>query len=348
MPTMIDPPPPPARTSSSAVEVDVKLQPLDLYRAECAIVWRQTRMFLLASTILVLLRALAGEGFFLLVVVAVIGLFSLAVFSGLLYMAARSTLKTNSALNGPTHYSFDASGLLFRAPTYWGSTAWSNLHENLVTRHALILRTSTATKYIIPKRCLAPGDMERLRALARPGGSGDSSLQERPKQTSSTGLTIRVRLTADDVYRGFLTLLLRKSFWYAAQMAFAFLLIFALNPRWFSPIAFVVVGSIYIFYLAAYLYWASARAIRTNAAYRNELEYAFDESGLDSSGSTFHNHHEWSNFRSVIEDSKIFLFCPSSSQMVVVPKRFFSDVSQIEALRQLLRTRISGKLSLKR
>ena len=155
-------------------------------------------------------------------------------------------------------------------------------------------------------------------------------------------------MAADDLYRCFLTLLLRKSYWYAAQMAFSFILIFALNPRWFSPIAFVVVGSIFFFYMAIYLYCASARAIRTNVAYQHELEYAFDESGLDAGGPTFSNHHDWGNFQSVIEDSKIFLFCPSNSQMVIVPKRFFASDAQIESLRQLLRSHFAGKLSLKR
>lgn len=350
MPTMVAPPQTPAaplQGSSSVVNVAVQLQPLDLYRSERAITWLQIRWFIFTGAIFVLLRALTGEGIFLLVTVAVTGSFCFAVFSVLTYMAARSTLKTSRTLNGTTHYSFDASGLLFRGSTYWGRTAWSNLHETLETSHALILRTSTSTKYIIPKRCLATGDLERLRALARPGASGDLSLQGRPKQSPSAGLTIRVRLAADDLYRGFITLLLRKSFWYAAQMAFAFLLIFALHPTWLSPIAFIVVGSVFFFYIAVYLYWASARAIRTNVAYQNELEFAFDESGLDTSGPTFRNHHEWSNFRSITEDSRIFLFCPSSSQMVVVPKRFF-DGSQIEALRQLLRARFTGKLSLKR
>lgn len=78
------------------------------------------------------------------------------------------------------------------------------------------------------------------------------------------------------------------------------------------------------------------------------MDFAFDESGLDVSGPTFFTHNDWSNFQSVIEDIKTFTFCPSNSQMVVVPKRCFADGSQIEALRQLLRAHFSGNLSLKR
>ena len=351
MPTMIAPPPAPAapvRASSSAAEVDVQLQPLDLYRAERTLVWRQIRLFLFAAAVFVLLRALTGEGLFLLVAVAVISLFCFAVHSGFLYLGARSTLKTNRVLGGPMHYAFEPGGIVLRASTFWSHTAWSNLHDKIETRYALILRTSSAQKYVIPKRCLAPGDLEQLRALARPGASGIPVPRPQAKQANRSLLTIKVRMTADDLYRGFLILLLRKSFWYAGQMAFSLILIFLLNPRWLSPIAFVVVGTVFFFYVAVALYWSSARAIRTNAVYRNELEFAFDESGMDACGPTFANHQDWCNFQSVVEDSKIFVFCPSNSQMVIVPKRCFTGPSQIEALLQLLRTQFTGKLSLKR
>lgn len=348
MPTMIAPPPAPVQASSAALQVDVQLQPLDLYRAERTIVWRQIRLLLLVCSIFVLMSALTIGGLFLLIPVAMIGLFLFVVHSAFIYMASRSTLKTNRMLSGPMHYSFDPSGMTLRGSTYWGWQDWSNLHEVLETRHQLILRASSAQKNVIPKRCLGPGDLERLRALARPGALRVPVPQPQAKQVGPSGLTARVVMTADDLYRGFLTLLLRKSYWYAAQTVFTFLLIFALNPRWLSPIAFIIVGSVFSLYFAIYLYWASARAIRTNAAYQNELEFAFDESGLHTSGLTFSNHHDWCNFQSVIEDSKIFLFCPSNSQMVIAPKRCFAGISQIEALRQILRTHFHGKLSLKR
>lgn len=348
MPTMIALPSAPAspvRASFSAVEVDVQLQPLDLYRAERTLVWRQIRWFLFAAAIFVVLRALTSEGLFLLVAVAVIGLFCLVIHCGFIYLGARSTLKTNRVLSGPVHYTFEPGGIFLRASTFWSHTGWSNLHDTLETRHALILRTSSAQKYVVPKRCLVSGDLERLRTLARPGASSAPAPRPQAKQVNSR-LTISIRMTADDLYRGFLILLLRKSYWYAGQIAFSLFLIFALNPRWLSPIAFVVVGSIFFFYVAVALYWSSARAIRTNAVYRTELVFAFDESGLDTSGPTFSAHHEWSNFQSVIEDSKIFMLCPSNSQMVIVPKRCFTAASQVEALCQLLRTHFPGKLSL--
>ena len=154
-------------------------------------------------------------------------------------------------------------------------------------------------------------------------------------------------MSADDLYRGFLIMLLRKSYWYTAQLAFVFMLFFMVNPRFLSPLVFVGVGTIFFLYLATHFYWSSARAIRTNTAYRHEMEFVIDQTGLSISGPTFSSHNDWCNYQAVIEDSKIFLFCPSNSQMVVLPKRCFANDSQIETLRQLLRANYRGKLSLK-
>jgi len=345
---MVAPPPTPVRPASSAVEVYVQLQPIDLYRAERAIVWRQVRLFILVCAGSVVIRALTGGGLSLLMAVAMVGFFCFLALSTLTYMASRSTLKTNRMLSGTVHYTFEPGGMILRGPTYWGWQDWSNLHDTLETRHLFILRSSTAQRNVIPKRCLAPGDLDRLRALARPGVPAVSGAQPQPREAHPSRLTIKVRMTADDLYRGFLILLLRKSHWYAAQMVFAFLLFFALNPNRLSPIAFIVVGFIFAFFFAAYMYWGSARAIRTNAAYRNELQFSFDESGLEGSGPTCINRHDWSNFQSVLEDSRMFLLCPSNSQILVVPKRCFANDAQIETLRQLLRSHFTGKLSLKR
>jgi len=345
---MVAPPPAPVRPASSAVEVDVQLQPIDLYRAERTIVWRQLRLILIVGTFSVVLRVLAGAGVSLLISVATVGSFCFAALNAFMYMAARSTLKTNRMLSGPLHYSFEPAGIIMRGSTYWGWQDWSNLHDTLETPQLFILRASTSQRNVIPKRCLAPGDLERLRALARPDASGIPGARPEAREASPSRFTIRVRMTADDLYRGFVTLLLRKSYWYAAQMVFAFLLIFALHPTWLTPTTFIVVGSIYVFYIAAFTYWSSARAIRTNAAYRNELQFSFDESGLEASGPTMINRHNWCNFQSALEDSKMFLFCPSNSQILVVPKRFFANHTQIETLRQLLRAHFTGKLSLKR
>lgn len=165
--------------------------------------------------------------------------------------------------------------------------------------------------------------------------------------TTSTRVSATVLVQADDLYRGFLVMLLRKSFWYTAQLVFSFVLIFALNPRLLSPYTFVLVGFVFFLYLAIFLYRTSAKSIKTNATYQQPINFTFDAAGLEARGNTFFFHNDWCNFTSIIEDSKIFLFCPSTSQMLVVPKRAFSDLSQISALRQILRGSYSGKLSLK-
>lgn len=118
MPTMIAPPPAPVRASSGALEVDVQLQPLDLYRAERTIVWRQIRLLLLVATIYILMRALT-VGLFLLLPAAMISLFCFVAFCAFMYMSTRSTLKSNRMLSGPMHYTFEPGGMTLRGATYW-------------------------------------------------------------------------------------------------------------------------------------------------------------------------------------------------------------------------------------
>jgi hypothetical protein len=339
--------PPPTLAAPPTVEIDVQLQPLDLYRANRATVWRQVRWICAIGAAIVLLRALSGDGLLLLGVVGIIGLFSFVIHSGFLYMAAKSALRSNRVLSSPIHYSLTPSGLEMSSPTFWNRQSWSNLYELLETRQLIILRSSSAQKYVIPKSRLAPGDLEKVRALARSGLLHNEEANFGRTVPNSSHLTANVQLAAEELYRGLLILLLRKSYWYAGQLAFSFALIFVLNPRFLSPTTFVAVGALFFFYFAAHLYWSSARAIRTNAAYKNGVEYAFGESGLDGVGSTFSFHHDWCNFRSIIEDSKLFLFCPSNSQVIVVPKRSFANPSQIQKLRDILKNNYTGKLSLK-
>lgn len=337
---------PPAPPPPVAVEVDVQLQPVDLFRAERTIVWRQVRWFLAISVLLILPLGFVGGGLFLLAGLAVICVFLFAVHSAFLYLASRSTLRTNRVLCGLMHYSFEPGALRIRGATFWAVQDWGSLYEVLETGQTLILRWSSAQKYVIPKRCFAPGDGEKARTIVREGKRANRAGQVPHAPAGSPRLVARVWLTPEDLYRGFFTVLVRKAYWSAAQLVFAFAFIFMVNPQFRSLRAFFVVGSAFFLYLGIHFYRASARAIRTNAAYRDEIEYRFDHSGLEGSGPSFAFRHDWGNFQSILEDSKMFLLCPSNSQMLVIPKRCFAGEAQIEMLRELLRKCYPGKLSL--
>jgi hypothetical protein len=334
--------------NSTVVEIDVQLTPLDMYRASRATAWRQVRRMILLVWPATLLISLLRGGLFLFILVSLVSLFSFAVHSLLMYMGARSTLRTSRVLRGVIHYSFEPHCLRSRGQTFWTIQDWSNLYEVLETRHLLILRSSSAQKVVIPKRYLLGGTLEKVRAIARK--SPATPLASNPQSSaaaSSAILTATVLMQTEDLYQGFFILLLRKSYWYAIQLAFPLFLIYALNPQFLSPLSFVAVGSIFCFYMAISIYRASGKAIRTNVAYQSAITYAFGASGLDGAGLTHAFHHDWGNFQAVIEGSKIFVFCPSSAQMVIVPKRSFAAPARIIELRQLLKTHYQGKLSLK-
>jgi hypothetical protein len=346
--TLTLPPETQARATPGIVEINARLTPLDLYRATRAVVWRQVRGLAILALAIVSLRVYLGGGLPLLIVSALFLLFCFVVHSGFIYMGARSTLRTSRVLGGTIHYSFEPTGLRSRGETFWSSQDWSTLHEVLETSKLLILRSSSAQKIVIPKRFFRGGDLEKVRVVARksPHATPPPVLTTQPPTAGR--LTASVRMETDDLYQGFLILLMRKSYWYAAQLAFSFVLFFAVNPNFLSPIQFVGMGSIFTLFVAISLYRESGKAIRTNVAYQSAIAYTFDSSGLEYRASNSACHHDWCNFQSVVEGSKIFVFCPSNAQMIIVPKRSFADAGQIIGLRELLRTHFRGKLSLKR
>jgi hypothetical protein len=329
------------------VEFDVQMRAIDVYRADCAITWRQLRKFLAICTGIVLLRAVIQQSLFILVFVGFVSLVCFAIYSAFIYLGARSNLRTSKVLSSRIHYSYSPCGLRSSTPTHWGDQSWGNIHELVETRHLLILRSSSAQKTVIPKRCLAAGQAGQIRNFVNQRETLKMQYVRGEHPAAAPLVTATVRMTAEDLYWGFLTMLLRKSHWYAAQFVFSFALIFLLNPHLLSPLAFVTVGAIFFLYVSIAMYMTSSRAVRTNAAYQHEMQFAFCETGLEGFGPTLAFHQDWQNYQSVIETSRAFLFCPSNSRMLVIPKRALTEGAKIETLRILLKTHYHGKLSLK-
>src|SRR5258708_14205463 len=287
-----------APANAAVVEIDVQLTALDMYRASRATVWRQVRwLFIVVYPTTFLISFLRG-GPFLSILIAVVSVFVFAINSVFMYMGARSTLRTSLVLRGIIHYSFEPGCLRSRGEAFWTIPDSSNLYELLETRHLLILRSSSAQKVVIPKRYLRDGALEKVRAIARKSPPAPIGATPKTGAAGSALLTSTVLMQAEDLYQGFLILLLRKSYWYAVQLAFSFFLIFALNPNLLSPLAFVAIGSLFFFYLAISIYRASSKAIRTNVAYQSAITYTFAASGLNGVGLTHAFHHDWGNFQS--------------------------------------------------
>jgi hypothetical protein len=157
-----------------------------------------------------------------------------------------------------------------------------------------------------------------------------------------------VRLTAEDLYRGYVTLVLRRSPWNLAMVLFGLGVTVAVNPWVRGPVSFVAAGGAFLFCMAVFVYWSAQRGLSTNRAYRHHVHYSFGEQGVDASAPTFSFHHDWCNFHAVVEDGRAILLCPSSSQLTVLPKRCLPDAAQLEALRMLLRAHVAGRVSLRR
>jgi hypothetical protein len=164
--------------------------------------------------------------------------------------------------------------------------------------------------------------------------------------TPNSRVEVEVRITPEDMYRGTITVLFRKSPWHLAQVLFPIVLVLMLNPL-AGPISLVVVGFVLILFMAVLIYFSASSGVRTNKAYQQGVRYSFADSGMDVSGATFFFHHDWCNFHAALENSHAILLCPSSSQMNVLPKRCFTSPSQLDSLRALIRSRVTNKVHLR-
>jgi YcxB-like protein len=162
----------------AAVEADVQLTAKDLYSAEMSMVWRATRPVVIASAAICALESLRRGSLPMLVAAALLGAFCLGAISGLVYMSARSTLRSSRVLGGGAHYSFDERGMRMRGPTFYGRLDWGNIYRAIETRRLILVCPSSAQKYILPKRCFSPEELRSLRELLRARVTGRMELRE--------------------------------------------------------------------------------------------------------------------------------------------------------------------------
>jgi len=162
--------------------------------------------------------------------------------------------------------------------------------------------------------------------------------------TPNTRVEVEVRISAEDMYRGAITVLFRKSPWYLAQVLFPLVLVLAVNPH-AGPVFFAA-GSVVIVFLAVSIYFNASSGVRTNKAYQGGVRYSFGDGGMDVSGATFFFHHDWCNFHAALENGHAILLCPSNSEMNIIPKRCFCSPSQLDSLRRLVRSRVTNKVNL--
>jgi hypothetical protein len=177
---------------------------------------------------------------------------------------------------------------------------------------------------------------------------------EDPGLKSDRRLELTLELTADDVFRANVALAWRSLVKTIGILGLAVIAVLVLDRNTQSPSGApspltAVVIAVAVFFAPAYiglLYWRSRRAFRNSRVYRSGLSYVFTEKGISAKGPTFSAESDWSNVAGVRETQSLFILLPPTSAMTILPKRCFADAAALEALRELVRAHVSGKVKL--
>ena len=172
--------------------------------------------------------------------------------------------------------------------------------------------------------------------------------------TSATTIEVEVRLNMGDLYRAYCRALLRKLWFLPAVILALFivlqvLLIFSPGgtrdvERNARPLYYVLGAFCFVIFVSPYF---SARStLRNSKTLQGTIRYVFSENGMDVVAPGASGHNDWSTIHRVVETPRALMIYPSKSIMCLVPKRSFADYGSFATVRQLIRTHVSGKVSL--
>jgi len=163
--------------------------------------------------------------------------------------------------------------------------------------------------------------------------------------TNSSTVIATGQLTASDIYRFYLTALLKRFWWFLGIMALTgswFVLSVSRGTLHWEWTVQNVVGPSFVFLLVPYAfvvapYFAAKKQVRTNPNLNGPMSYSFSDTGIEFSGPNAQAHLEWKAITRVQETSTQFLFYPQQTVAHVVPKRFLAHPEDQSALRALVR-----------
>ena len=170
----------------------------------------------------------------------------------------------------------------------------------------------------------------------------------------STQIRVTFRLTVRELYSVYFHTLLRL--WLLIPIAICMFGILALSAlsdftgrtNYLRPaIIFVAVAAFVVCLVFVFPYFLARNALRSSALSKGDLHYMFTDTGAESTTPASQGRIEWHGFYRAVELNDFFLLYMSSRVFNVIPKRAFSGPDQIEAFRELLRSKIKGKVKLR-
>lgn len=114
-----------------------------------------------------------------------------------------------------------------------------------------------------------------------------------------------------------------------------------------QPATFAIPIAISLFFLLVLPYLSARSTLRSSKIIQGTVHYSFSENGMDSTAQGASGHNDWSTLHKVVETRGVLLIYPAKRVMTVVPKRCFPDTQSLDAVRQFIRARVTGKVKLR-
>lgn len=115
----------------------------------------------------------------------------------------------------------------------------------------------------------------------------------------------------------------------------------------FSPITLAAPFALCLLFFLVIPYLSARSTLKSSKIIQGSVHYTFSENGMDSTAPGAFGHNDWSNFHKVVETRHVLLIYPTKHIAWVVPKRCFADSAGLDAIRQLIRAHVTGKVKLR-
>ncbi|MET1250024.1 YcxB family protein [Sporolactobacillus sp. STCC-11] len=125
----------------------------------------------------------------------------------------------------------------------------------------------------------------------------------------------------------------------------ALFLIFLINLRstsWFPALFYALPFALFVLVSCCVLFYVEFFVIYiTDQVIRKERHFLIRNDGVHVTTANSEAFYQWSNFRSIRNDKKLYILYRSSLKGIMIPKRFFQNEEQQETFEKL----IAGKIT---
>ena len=171
---------------------------------------------------------------------------------------------------------------------------------------------------------------------------------------SKTGpVEVDVRLDTGDLFSALASISFRRFGWIFVPVLLVSILLAILrlssssNTVPLAPITMAVPFLCCIVFFVVIPYFSARSSLKSSRILQGSVHYAFSEAGIDVTGQGVSGHNDWSNLYKVVETKRALLFYPSKGIFYVIPKRNFADVANLDSMREIIRSRVIGKIKLR-